>query len=157
VLPLQRTSTDEQRFGDTRRSPTCGNRRRLRRTCCCPYTTSHAHDRNLWRHPIYQLHLRTGFYHDSELRSVPPPRLGAYPAKRHIPAHKFGSLIRPPQHCQHNDRHTLYLFIKRPESAVHLFPVDPPLFSDHSFLVVDVACPRQPVAYTPPGSRLTRN
>jgi Endonuclease/Exonuclease/phosphatase family len=57
----------------------------------------------------------------------------------------------------HRLGHTLDLFITRPKLSVHMFPVDPSLLSDHSFLVVDVACPQQPVADTPPGSSLTRN
>ena len=57
----------------------------------------------------------------------------------------------------HRLGHTLDLFITRPELAVHMFPVDPPLLSDHSFLVVNVVCPQQLVADTLSGSRLTRN
>jgi hypothetical protein len=40
--------------------------------------------------------------------------------------------------------------------SVHMLPVDPPLLSDHSFLVADVVCPQQLVVDMPSCSRLTR-
>jgi hypothetical protein len=61
--------------------------------------------------------------------------------------------VTSPTHCL---GHTLDLFITRPELSVHMLPVDPPLLSDHSFLVADVVCPQQPVVDMPSCSRLTR-
>jgi endonuclease/exonuclease/phosphatase family metal-dependent hydrolase len=52
--------------------------------------------------------------------------------------------------------HMLDLFITRPELSVYMLPVDPPLLSDHSFLVAEVVCPQYPVVDMPSCSRLTR-
>jgi len=56
----------------------------------------------------------------------------------------------------HRCGHTLDLFITRDSQVINILPIDPPMLSDHSFVVADVNHPCQPC--TPEsGFRLVRN
>jgi len=44
----------------------------------------------------------------------------------------------------HSDGHTLDLFITRNDHLVSMLPTDPPLLSDHAFVVADCVCPSPP-------------
>jgi len=56
---------------------------------------------------------------------------------------------------QHTD-HTLDLFITRDSQVVNILPIDPPMLSDHSFVVADVNHPCQP-STSESGFRLVRD
>jgi len=55
----------------------------------------------------------------------------------------------------HSDGHTLDLIITRNDNLVSLLPIDPPLLSDHAFVVADCVCPPPPDEST--GCRQVRN
>jgi len=50
------------------------------------------------------------------------------------------SLLQHVSTPTHRQRHILDLFITRDSQVVNILPIDPPLLSDHSFVVADCDC-----------------
>ena len=71
-----------------------------------------------------------------------------------LSCHDLQQLVTSPTHRL---GHTLDLFITHSELVVNMHPVDPPLLSDHSFIVADLNCPRQAVIDTSSGHQPIRN
>ena len=70
-----------------------------------------------------------------------------------LSSHSLQQHVKSPTHrCGH----TLDLFITRDSQVVNILPIDPPLLSDHSFVVADVNHPCQPCT-SESGFHLVRN
>jgi len=65
------------------------------------------------------------------------------------------SLLQHVQSKTHRDGHTLDLFITRDDHPVTMLPIDPPLLSDHAFVVAECVCPPPPDQSS--GCRAVRN
>jgi len=65
------------------------------------------------------------------------------------------SLLQHVKSSTHIGGHTLDLFITRDDQPVAVLPIDPPLLSDHAFVVADCVSPPSPDESA--GSRLVRN
>jgi len=58
-----------------------------------------------------------------------------------LSCHSLRQHVTSPTHVH---GHTLDLLITRDDQSVAVLPVDPPLLSDHSFVVADCSCPLPP-------------
>ena len=58
-----------------------------------------------------------------------------------LSCHSLHQHVCSPTHVQ---GHTLDLLITRDDQSVAVLPVDPPLLSDHAFVVADCSCPLPP-------------
>ena len=70
-----------------------------------------------------------------------------------LSCHSLHQHVYSPTHVH---RHTLDLVITRDDQSVAVLPVDPPLLSDHAFVVADCSCPLPP-STTSTACRQVRN